>query len=189
MRGTALTKVIRVAAFAALTVMLLGDVAFAEWIRGEVRLNLRIGPGPERKIITTIATGDRVDVLNQTEGWVFVRIPDGREGWIPSGFLTDTPPASVKLVKSREELSTLRERVEKLSKDTGLLKSSNESLKEQNTVLSDSNLRLVEDNRSLSAGSRWPEFIAGASILAVGMLLGAIVNAWTDRRTISRVRL
>jgi uncharacterized protein YgiM (DUF1202 family) len=184
-----MTRVIRVAAFAALAVMLLGDVAYAEWIRGEVRLNLRIGPGQERKIITTIATGDRVDVLNQTEGWVFVRIPDGREGWIPAGFLTDTAPATVKLVKSRKELSMLRERVDKLAKDTGLLETSSELLKEQNVILSDSNLRLTEDNRALGAGSRWPEFIAGAAILVVGMLLGAIVNSWTDRRSMSRVRL
>src|SRR5262245_39907833 len=69
--------------------------AHAEWVRGEVTLNVRTGPGPDRKIISSIATGDRVSVLENGDGWTLVRIQDGQEGWIPGGFLADQPPAAV----------------------------------------------------------------------------------------------
>jgi SH3 domain protein len=163
------------------------ETAAAEWIRGEVRLNLRVGPGNERKIITTIETGDVVTVLSEVEGWVNVSIADGREGWIPAGFLSDAPPATVRLTKSENELSTLRERVDGLSQESGTLRTTNESLKKQNDLLTDANLGLAQHNRSLKAAARWPTLITGASILAVGMLMGAIMNSWTNRR-VGRLR-
>jgi hypothetical protein len=60
---------------------------------------------------------------------------------------------------------------------------------ERNQVLNSRNRRLETENHRLKAGTRWPEWITGASILAVGMLMGAIFHAWTNRRSHSRVRL
>jgi SH3 domain protein len=188
MRGTSIARGVWLLAAVAVAATFPCDTASAEWIRGEVRLNLRVGPGNERKIITTIETGDTVTVLGEVEGWVNVSIADGREGWIPAGFLSDAPPATVRLEKSEKELSTLRERVDALSGDTGTLRSSNESLKKQNDVLTEANLNLAQLNRTLKAASRWPVLITGASILAVGMLMGAIMNSWTSRRA-GRLRL
>jgi hypothetical protein len=40
----------------------------------------------------------------------------------------------------------------------------------------------------LRAGARWPEWIAGASILAVGMLMGAILQSANGRRARPKIR-
>src|SRR5262245_22237397 len=69
--------------------------AHAQWVRGEVALDGRPGRGRDRKIISSIATGDRVSVLENGDGGTLVRIQDGQEGWIPGGFLADQPPAAV----------------------------------------------------------------------------------------------
>jgi hypothetical protein len=41
----------------------------------------------------------------------------------------------------------------------------------------------------LRAGARWPEWITGACLLAVGMLMGAIVQSVNGRRARPRIRL
>jgi SH3 domain protein len=163
--------------------------AHAEWVRGEVQLNVRTGPGPDRKIIASIATGDRVTVLEHGDGWTLVRIEDGQEGWIPAGFLNDQPPAAVRLERTETELKALRERLENTSKETNELRTNTGSLTAENRTLAAENERLDLENRDLKAGARWPEWITGASILVMGMLMGAIMQAWTNRRTHGRVRL
>jgi SH3 domain protein len=163
--------------------------AHAEWVRGEVQLNVRTGPGPDRKIIASIATGDRVTVLENGDGWTLVRINDGQEGWIPGGFLGDEPPATVRLARTETELKALQDRLENTSKESHDLRSSTGTLTAENRTLAAENERLDNENRDLKAGARWPEWIAGASILVMGMLMGAIMQAWTTRRTHGRVRL
>jgi SH3 domain protein len=163
--------------------------AHAEWVRGEVQLNVRTGPGPDRKIIASIATGDRATVLEHGDGWTLVRIEDGQEGWIPAGFLNDQPPAAVRLERTETELKALQERLENTSKESNELRTNTGSLTAENRRLSVENERLDTENRDLKAGARWPEWIAGASILVMGMLMGAIMQTWTARRTQGRVRL
>lgn len=175
-------------ASALITALFVGT-AGAEWIGGEVRLNLRVGPGPTRKIITTISTGDSVTVLSRDEEWVQVQIADGREGWIPAGFLVDEVPAVVRLKRAETELSGLRKSMGGATEEAETLRSSNETLTTKNEALTSENRRLETENHRLKAGARWPEWIAGASILVVGMLMGAIMHAWTGRRAHTRVRL
>jgi uncharacterized protein YgiM (DUF1202 family) len=100
MRDAVKVKTALYASALLLAATLFGGTAAAEWIRGQVRLNLRTGPGTERRIMTTISTGDRVTVLDRTEEWIQVRIADGREGWIPAGFLADGPPAMIRLERT-----------------------------------------------------------------------------------------
>ena len=118
-----------------------------------------------------------------------MQIADGREGWIPEGFLVDEVPTAVDMRRSDTELSGLREGLKGVTAEVEKLRSSNQTLVERNQVLNSQNRSLETENHRLKAGTRWPEWIAGASILAVGMLMGAIFHAWTSRRSHSRVRL
>jgi SH3 domain protein len=181
--------IVRIVMVTGLLGLMPSPAAHAEWVRGEVRLNLRTGPGPDRKILASIATGDRVTVLEHTEGWTLVRIEDGREGWIPGGFLADEPPPTVRLERTETQLQELQDRLQRTATEAEELRSNNQNLSTTNQTLSTRNQTLDDENRSLKAGVRWPEWITGASILVMGMLLGAILQAWTNRRAYSRIRL
>jgi curli biogenesis system outer membrane secretion channel CsgG len=54
-------------------------------------LNVRTGPGTKYAIVLGIRGGDRLTVLERSEGWIRVRTASGKEGWVSSKF---TRPAN-----------------------------------------------------------------------------------------------
>ena len=177
----------RLAAGALATLALLAaGAAQAEraWVRGEVRLNLRAGPEPRYRIIDVVKTGDEVEVLERGEEWVKLRDPKGNEGWIRSGYLQPEAPASVQVTRLASELSTLRERVVSAQQELASLRNAQQELDASRGELE--KLRLK--NRELRAGQRWPEWVAGASLLAAGMLIGTALHRSPTRRA-GRIRI
>ena len=63
-----------------LSALLVALPASAEkaWVRGEVRLNLRSGPGNQYRILEVIKTGDSMQILRRDEGWTMVQTPAGQ---------------------------------------------------------------------------------------------------------------
>ncbi len=45
-------------------------------------VNIRSGPGMKNKVITTVAEGDELELLDQSGSWLNVRLSNGVEGWI-----------------------------------------------------------------------------------------------------------
>jgi len=54
-------------------------------------LNVRTGPGTKYGIVLGIRGGDRLTVLERSEGWIRVRTASGKEGWVSKRF---TRPAN-----------------------------------------------------------------------------------------------
>ncbi len=51
-------------------------------------VNLRAGPGTEHQLEGRVARGEAVDLLQpETDGWAYVRLGDGRRGYIAARFL------------------------------------------------------------------------------------------------------
>jgi uncharacterized protein YgiM (DUF1202 family) len=159
------------------------------WVRGDVRLNLRVQPGNEFRIIGFVATGDEVNVLEKAEGWTRVALPDGKTGWIPEGYLESEPPPTVRLEQLEDEITSLRAKLEASSALAAELESTNETLASRDGGQRAEIDRLKVENTEMRASKRWPEWITGASVLAAGMLLGAILHRSATRRPSSRIRL
>jgi SH3 domain protein len=178
-------------AVAALALLALAVSGRAEpsWVKGEVRLSLRTGPGAEFRSLGTIVTGDSVQVLEHGDGWTRVRATEIGEGWIPAGFLQEEPPAAVRLERIETETAELRTQLESLSTRATELEAQNTRLGEQDTAQKQQIEQLSRENFELRAGARWPEWITGAGILFAGMLMGAIVHAVSGRRQRPRIRL
>jgi SH3 domain protein len=158
------------------------------WVDDQVRLNLRTGPGNQYRILTSIETGDSVEILARGDDWVQVS-KDGKQGWVPDGFLNPEPPAKVKLARLESETAELRTRSKQFGDDTEKLRGENAQLATRESEQRAELERLTRDNMELRAGARWPEWITGACLLAVGMLMGAIVQSVNGRRARPRIRL
>lgn len=159
------------------------------WVRGEVRLNVRTGPSNEYRIITTLKTGDAVDLMRRGEGWTMVRLADGKQGWIPGGYLMPTPPPLVRVQQLEDEVQELRANLSTVSEEASTLRASNAEIHTQDAARQAELDRLTRENMDLRAGARWPYLITGASILGFGMLVGAALSRSSARRSTRRIKL
>jgi SH3 domain protein len=159
------------------------------WVTDEVQLNLRTGPGNEFRITASLKTGDSMTVVQRGEGWTLVRLPDGREGWLPAGFLADEPPALVRVGRMEQEAGELQGTVEGLRQELETLRAERSKLEASETAERGRAQELETENLELKAGARWPEWITGAALLASGMLVGSLVQTWASRRPRHRIKL
>jgi uncharacterized protein YgiM (DUF1202 family) len=171
--------------------LFVGAAAHAEsaWVKDELSVNLRTGPGTQYRIKGLIKTGESVTILGRREGWTQVRTGTLGEGWIPEGFLQPEMPAGMRLERTeaetaefRSQFTTLSERVKELEGTNLELSSADE---EQRSTIE----TLTRENLELRAGARWPEWITGAGILCAGMVMGAIIQSMNGRRARPRIRL
>ena len=169
----------------------LAGAAHAEraWVKDEVRLNIRTGPGVQFRIRGVLKTGDSVEVVSRGDGWTQVRGPEVDNGWIPEGYLQAEAPARIRLERHEAETADLRQRFAAISTEVEELRGRNEELTSRETAGASEVQRLTRENLELRAGARWPEWIAGASILFVGSILGIFVHRSTTRRPSPRIRL
>jgi SH3 domain protein len=187
LRGSPARELLRAGVLAA--AMLVAPLAQAEtgWVDDQVRLNLRTGPGNQYRIISSVETGDSVEILERGDGWIQVNAA-GKQGWVPEGYLLSEPPAKVKLARVESELEQLRARAKQSGDDTDKLRAEKQQLEARESEQRAELDRLTRDNARLSGGARWPEWIAGACILAVGMGLGALLRGSARRQT-PKIRL
>lgn len=194
----------RAAALLLFTLLCAGTVGTARasddaWVSGKVSLNLRSGPGTQYKILGKVSAEDHVTIVQTRDGWRQVQTDRGREGWIPAGYLVDTPPASVRLERAEAELADARaaldtsreeagRRIARLESDSKALRRSNEEIAARDADQKTRITRLQEANRELQTALRWREWLVGAGILVVGMITGALLRG-SGRKRGSRVRL
>lgn len=111
-------------------------------------ITMRTGPGIEHKIIAMPKSGQTVEVEKFGDAWSFVRLPDGKEGWVLSRYLTSEIPNIL-------ELERLRKKHESLSNEAAELTRENSKLKEENKKLAaeldDKQKKLAELNQSYEA--------------------------------------
>lgn len=158
------------------------------WTQG-APLELRSGAGLGYRVLGRVAPGQRLDVLQDGDGWFRVRTGEGQEGWIVAEFLaTSAPPRErvgqleAETARLRAELSASTTESERLRRSAGEL----EGRDHERRIELD---RLLRENARLSAGERWPDWIAGAAILAFGMLIGSLMRSYASGRRASRIRL
>jgi len=164
-------------------------VAEQAWVRGEIRLNLRTGPGSNYRIVRSLKTGDEVTILQRSEKWTQVMLAKGSEGWIPAGYLQPKAPPAIRVGQVEQELLALREQFETVSAQRAALAESNEELSNADQRQTQQITELTRERDRLKGGQRWPEWITGAGVLCVGILLGGLWSRSLGRRTRPRIKL
>lgn len=163
------------------------------WVRGDIRLNVRTGPGTQYRIMGVAKTGDGVEVLARGDNWTQIRASNDQgekiDGWIPEGYLRSQPPPTVRLDRAETRLGELEGELSSLRAQSETLESQNSLLTERDGEQQNQIQELTKENMELNAGARYPEWITGASIFAAGMILGAMLHRGQSRRQTSRIRI
>ena len=137
----------------------------ADFIRDEMRVNMRSGPGSGYRIERTLTSGDKLRRIEERGDWLLVRIGKN-EGWVLSRFITQKAPSSVVLPGVQNKLANAKERIETL--ETQLTTQATvleeiDFLRLQNATLEEANLFWSDSRKNL---------LTGAGIAAVFLLLG-----------------
>ncbi len=127
--------------------MLLTTSALAvekRYVKDELWLPLRTGPGQEYRIIKSLQSGEHLIFIEQPEDsdYTKVKTDKGDEGFVLTRFLDDEPVAKEKLILAQRELESVREQLQQaeqqrddLQQQLSSTSNSSESLQQQNTEL------------------------------------------------------
>jgi hypothetical protein len=102
------------------------------FVSDKLVLNVYSEPEQGGSRVGTIETGDAVDELERGEGFIRIRLSDGREGWVGSNYLTTDAPAAVQLRDlQRQQKSSTQAVDKKAAEEIARLKKESESLQAQ----------------------------------------------------------
>ncbi|MCK5508665.1 MAG: TIGR04211 family SH3 domain-containing protein [Desulfobacterales bacterium] len=114
-------------------IVLFSTAVYAEtmYIADTIKITFRTGPGIDRKIIAMIKSGEKVEVLKSeepVEEWSFVRLTNGKEGWVLSRFLTPKEPDELALIKLKKKHNALKNQASYLIEENKVYKKENKEL-------------------------------------------------------------
>ncbi len=159
--------------------------ASADYIRDQVRVNMRTGPSSEHRILRVLVSGDRIARLGQEDGWVLVRTPEGKEGWVPTPYVTREVPPSVSLPKAQSDLKDARTQIEELSNQL-----THQTADVQELGALRARNRLLEDeNRTLVRSDNWKKWFTGAAIAGLFLAVGAMWPRGSAAQRTRRIKL
>jgi len=120
-------------------------MAQTAYVSDELEIMVRSGKSASHRIIATLKSGKRLNVIEQDKasGYSRVKLSPTREGWVLSRLLRKTPAAKSQLAKAEASLAAFKKKfsasskqLTTLSKQKGSLDSESSSLKAKNAALS-----------------------------------------------------
>ena len=136
------------------------------FVSDKLVLNVYSEPEQAGSRVGTIETGDAVDELERGEGFVRIRLSDGREGWVGSNYLTTDAPAAVQLRDlQRQQKSSTQAVDKKAAEEIARLKKESESLQTQLKELkaAAASAPAPDDDGVLEGASPAPQQLASAA--------------------------
>jgi len=140
------------------------------YVNDELIITLRAGQGSEYKILKSLPSGTRLELLEEGDGTDFskVRTEAGTEGWVRSWYLSEIPTAKLLLADAirkaealeaenktlRASSSSSNKTNKDLAQQLGQFKADNATLLKENSQLKDVASRPIElesENRRLTA--------------------------------------
>jgi SH3 domain protein len=123
-------KSLTVAGFS-LILFLISSISHAEmmYVTDVLKLTVRSEKGSDQNLITVIKSGQAVEVMQTDGDWVRVRLPDDREGWVLSRYLTFGETSSIKLEKLQNKYKALSSQITTLLEENTQLNKENKGLR------------------------------------------------------------
>ena len=91
-------------------------------------ITMRTGPSSENKIIAMLATGSRLEVLEEKEGWLLVRTGDDKEGWIVKRYSSKELPKKVQIQRLQKKYDDAAKKLEAAAEKASVLEKENREL-------------------------------------------------------------
>lgn len=113
--------------------------AEAGWVDDKLYVPLRTGPSSRHTIMHKgLVSGTRLEVIERfdEEGFVHVRLADGRDGYIPAQYLSAIPIAEDRLAEAQKTIEALTSKSQPLQQQLLQLRNKNKELEQRVSSLS-----------------------------------------------------
>jgi SH3 domain protein len=116
-----------------LTLCLFATTIQAEtmYISDNLRITLRSGPSSGNKILAVLESGQIIDVVKKGDEWSQVRMPNGKEGWALSRYLSPEPTHNLKLERLESKHKNLMAQAATLIEENNRLEAENKEFRAQ----------------------------------------------------------
>ncbi len=121
------------------------------YVNDELIITLRAGQGSEYKILKSLSSGTRLELLEEADGTDFskVRTDGGTEGWVRSWYLSKTPTAKLLLADAVRKAESLETENKALRASSSSSTKTNKNLQQQLNQFEKENARLLKENIKL----------------------------------------
>ncbi len=139
---------------------------------------VRTGPSLRNKIIAVLKTGDAVTLIREAEeDYYLVALPDGREGYMLKGYVTEQIPPAHRVRLLEDQVAKQNQELTRLREENSLLQATLEET-QRNAAERETHIQtLTLERNQHRSDTRISSFLAGAGVLLIGWLLG-----WTRLR-------
>lgn len=118
-------------------------VAQTRYISDELDINVRTGKTSKHRIVSVLSSGTKVTIIEQDDsGWSQVRMPNGKEGWVLTRYLSSQPVARDQLASMQraskqkdKQLLRMQEKLDNLTRDRSELQQEKARLEAENAAL------------------------------------------------------
>jgi SH3 domain protein len=125
-----------------------------KYVSDSVKVTMRTGPGNDRKIISLLSIGTKVEVVQPGDEWTLVRLANEKEGWVINRFLTDKIPSDIELKILKSKYQALKDSASKMQEKNRLLKAENEKLTTEFAVSRKDLQKTTNDYETLKTESK-----------------------------------
>jgi SH3 domain protein len=98
------------------------------YVSDNLKLTLRTGPSTENKILAVIESGQMLETVEYGKEWSRVQLPNGKEGWVLSRYLTSNETNNIKLERLQAKHKNLMAQAAALLEENTQLKTENKKL-------------------------------------------------------------
>lgn len=123
--------------------------AAAEYVTDRIMLGVHQEANEDSTLLTSLPSGEQVEVLQESNGFKKIRTKDGQQGWVKAAFLVKSAPATLaydqlltKHNKTQEEINKLNEHIAKTERE----------LQVRRDELSNAKTTIRELNKQIAAG-------------------------------------
>jgi SH3 domain protein len=133
---------------------------FSAFVYGEtmyvsdvLKLTLRTGPSIENKIISVIESGQMMEVTKFGDEWSQVQLPNGKEGWVLTRYLTTNETHNIKLERLEAKHKNLMIQAAELLEENNRLQTENKRVGTEFNANQKQLVKMQTDYKALKAES------------------------------------
>ncbi len=177
-----------------LSQFMLASVAQARmiYINDNLRVGVRSEPSNRVAPFSVVVTGMKLEVLEQLPDYLKIRTNKGEIGWIKDIYVSDQPPAMMRIEALKHRHQELKQQIQEQNKSVKILEAANRTLNEQmDNLKKDRSRWQLEKARSdylqqeaVNGRFWWWISLAGLLLVAAAFTSGMI---WYRQQTMKRL--